>query len=62
MITIECGDIRWLRAISKTHSRVHRGPAPQEPLERLVQLGLAERKVNRFKLTPKGRLVLQKLG
>ena len=54
---IDCGDIRWLRAISKTHSRVHRGPVPQEPLERLVQLGLAERKVNRFKLTPKGRVV-----
>jgi predicted transcriptional regulator len=35
---------------------------PQEPLERLVQLGLAERKVNRFKLTPKGRVVLRKLG
>jgi len=59
---IECGDIRWLRAISKAHSRVHRGPVPQEPLERLVELGLAERKVNRFKLTRKGRLVLEKLG
>ena len=60
---IDCGDIRCLRAISKMHaSRAQKAAIPQELLDRLVRLGLAERKINRLKLTRKGQLALAKLG